>query len=43
MLFVRSRDGISHNPREWSSPEDIGLGVEALVRCILDLARREAT
>ncbi|MDK9696456.1 MAG: allantoate amidohydrolase [Siculibacillus sp.] len=40
MLFVRSRDGISHNPREWSSPEDIGLGVEALTRTILDLAAR---
>jgi len=41
MLFVRSRDGISHNPREWSSPEDLGLGVEALIRTILDLAERE--
>ncbi|TBW37238.1 allantoate amidohydrolase [Siculibacillus lacustris] len=42
MLFVRSRDGISHNPREWSSPRDIGLAVEALIRCIVDLAEREA-
>lgn len=41
MLFVRSKDGISHNPAEWSSPEDIGLGVEALIRAIADLARRE--
>ena len=40
MLFVRSKDGISHNPKEWSSPEDIGLGVEALTRTILDLAER---
>jgi allantoate deiminase len=40
MLFVRSKDGISHNPREWSSPEDLGLGVEALIRTILDLAER---
>jgi allantoate deiminase len=38
MLFVRSKDGISHNPAEWSSPEDLGLGVEALVRAVLDLA-----
>ncbi len=38
MLFVRSKAGISHNPAEWSSPEDIGLGIEALVRTILDLA-----
>jgi allantoate deiminase len=41
MLFVRSKDGISHNPKEWSSPEDIGLGVEALVRTVLDLAKGE--
>lgn len=40
MLFVRSKDGISHNPVEWSSLEDIGLGVEALVRTVLDLAER---
>ena len=42
MLFVRSKDGISHNPKEWSSPEDIGLGVEALTRTVLDLAARRA-
>jgi len=40
MLFVRSKDGTSHNPKEWSSPEDIGLGIEALIRTILDLAER---
>ncbi len=43
MLFVRSKDGISHNPKEWSSPEDIGLGVEALTRTILDLAKGRGT
>jgi len=30
MLFVRSRDGISHNPAEYSSPEDIGLAAHVL-------------
>lgn len=38
MLFVRSRAGISHNPLEWSSPLDLGLGIEALVRALIDLA-----
>ncbi|PLT46029.1 Beta-ureidopropionase [Paenibacillus pasadenensis] len=38
MIFVRSRDGISHNPREFSSAEDIGLGVELLYRTLKRLA-----
>jgi allantoate deiminase len=41
MLFVRSIGGISHNPREWTTPEDIGLCVEALIRTIVDLAGAE--
>lgn len=32
MVFVRCKEGISHNPREYSSPEDIELGVELLYR-----------
>ncbi|MNW54034.1 N-carbamoyl-L-amino acid hydrolase [compost metagenome] len=34
MIFVRSKDGISHHPNEYSSPEDIGLGTEVLYRTI---------
>lgn len=34
MLFVRCRGGISHNPAEYASPQDIGLAVAALVRFI---------
>lgn len=30
MLFVRSRDGISHNPREWTSLNDCVYGVHVL-------------
>ncbi|HSI67435.1 MAG TPA: M20 family metallo-hydrolase [Planococcus sp. (in: firmicutes)] len=30
MLFVRSKDGISHNPKEWSSLNDCILGVHVL-------------
>lgn len=41
MLFVRSKAGISHNPLEWTDPDDLGLAVEALIRTILDLAARE--
>ncbi|MGF7033202.1 allantoate deiminase/N-carbamoyl-L-amino-acid hydrolase [Paenibacillus mucilaginosus] len=32
MIFVRSRKGISHNPEEYSSPEDIALGTQLLYR-----------
>ncbi len=35
MIFVRSRDGRSHCPEEYSSPEDIAVGVEALARALL--------
>lgn len=42
MLFIRSKAGISHNPLEWSDPLDLGLGIEALVRTIVDLAAKES-
>jgi allantoate deiminase len=31
MLFVRCRDGVSHNPLEYASPRDLGLAVAALI------------
>ncbi|HEY1685133.1 MAG TPA: Zn-dependent hydrolase [Tepidisphaeraceae bacterium] len=34
MLFVPSRDGISHNPAEFSRIEDIALGAELLAKAI---------
>jgi allantoate deiminase len=34
MLFVRCKGGVSHNPAEYASPEDIGLAVAALVNFI---------
>lgn len=34
MLFVRCREGISHNPAEYASPADMGIAVAALVRFI---------
>lgn len=38
MVFVRSKDGISHNPAEWSSKEDCALGAEVLYRTVKALA-----
>jgi N-carbamoyl-L-amino-acid hydrolase len=35
MIFVPSKDGRSHCPEEWTSYEDVALGVEALTRAIL--------
>jgi allantoate deiminase len=37
MIFVRSRDGISHNPKEYSSIEDISLGTELLYQTVSQL------
>lgn len=38
MVFVRSKDGISHNPSEWSSMEDCGMGAAILYETVLHLA-----
>lgn len=37
MIFVRCKDGISHNPAEYASPEDIAAGTELLYRTALRL------
>lgn len=34
MIFVRCKDGISHNPKEYSTIEDIALGTELLYRTV---------
>lgn len=38
MLFIRSKDGISHNPAEWSSLEDCADGANVLYHTVLNLA-----
>lgn len=38
MIFVRCRGGVSHNPAEYASPEDMGLAVAALVETIMRTA-----
>lgn len=40
MLFVPSKDGISHNKKEFTSWEQIESGVETLYRTILELNRQ---
>jgi len=38
MLFVASRDGISHSPREWTDAQDCELGARVLTRSLRRLA-----
>jgi allantoate deiminase len=40
MIFVRSKDGISHNPLEWSSKEDCRDGANVLYQTLLQLAKQ---
>jgi N-carbamoyl-L-amino-acid hydrolase len=42
MLFIPCREGISHNPREWTSTEEIALGAEVLLQATLRLAGGDA-
>jgi allantoate deiminase len=34
VLFVRCKGGISHNPAEYTSPDDMGFAIAALIRFI---------
>lgn len=40
MIFIPSRDGISHAPSEYSSPEDIANGANVLLQTILTLDQK---
>ena len=40
MIFVRSKEGVSHSPEEWSSKEDCTAGANVLYHATLDLASR---
>lgn len=35
MIFVPCRDGVSHNPAEYTSPEDCAIGAEVLMHSVL--------
>jgi N-carbamoyl-L-amino-acid hydrolase len=39
MIFIPCRDGVSHRPDEYSSPEEIRHGVEVLARVLAKLAQ----
>jgi allantoate deiminase len=41
MIFVRSKDGNSHNPAEWSSLEDCSDGIDVLYHTLISLANNE--
>jgi allantoate deiminase len=38
MIFIRSKDGISHNPKEWSDKEDLANGAQVLLNALVKLA-----
>ena len=40
MIFIRSKDGISHNPLEYSSYEDLALGTNVLLGTVLDILKK---
>jgi allantoate deiminase len=40
MIFVRCKDGISHNPLEYSSYEDLALGAEVLYGTVLQALKK---
>jgi hydantoinase/carbamoylase family amidase len=35
MIFIPCREGVSHNPREFSTPEDCALGAQVLMQSVL--------
>jgi N-carbamoyl-L-amino-acid hydrolase len=41
MIFIPSKDGVSHSPDEYSSPEDLETGANVLLHTALKLANRK--
>ncbi|KAF2724011.1 amidase [Polychaeton citri CBS 116435] len=42
MIFIPCRDGVSHNPAEYSTPEDCGIGAQVLTGAVLRYDRLRA-
>ena len=40
MIFIRCKDGISHNPLEYASYGDLALGAEVLHGTVLEILKR---
>jgi hydantoinase/carbamoylase family amidase len=41
MIFIPSQRGISHNPLEWTAPDDIGLGTQLLMESMIRVANEK--
>jgi N-carbamoyl-L-amino-acid hydrolase len=41
MIFIPSQRGISHNPLEWTDPDDIGLGAQILMETMIRVANEK--
>ncbi|EJL26649.1 M20 family metallo-hydrolase [Brevibacillus sp. BC25] len=41
MIFVRCKDGISHNPQEYAAYEDVTLGTELLYKTVLRMSTNQ--
>ena len=41
MVFTKSRDGLSHNPAEYTSPGDLEAGANVLLQTMVHLAQQE--
>ncbi len=41
MIFIPSQRGISHNPLEWTAPDDIGLGTQLLMETMIRVANEK--
>jgi N-carbamoyl-L-amino-acid hydrolase len=41
MIFVPSVEGISHNPAEFTDPEDLVMGTNILLQVLIELAQIE--
>ena len=41
MIFVRCKDGISHNPLEYSSYEDLALGANVLLGTVIQIVKKK--
>ncbi len=40
MIFVRCKDGISHNPLEYSSYEDLAIGANVMLGTVLEILKK---
>ena len=38
LVFIPCRDGISHHPAEYASPDQVGAGCDAVLHAVLERA-----